>query len=136
MKGLEAENQLCKMQAEIAARLGLETCCTCSRSTPETDTREVPNEVIEEMWRRLTHPCWSAENHPVSMELMTQCSLKDIHEITDEEWAEALKQAAEKDSNDLQRLEEGPAQQRDRTLMSKETFDMLVQPWAVPDEEK
>ncbi len=48
----EASRQLCKMQDEVAGRMGLETQCVCDHAVREPG--EVPDAVIEEMWRRLT----------------------------------------------------------------------------------
>lgn len=93
MRWVEAREQLCKMQAEIAARLGLETECVCVCTSSDN---VVPDQVIEEMWRRLTHPCWVL----------------------------------------VETFNAQPAQQRDHMLMAKETFDMLVQTWIAPNEEK
>lgn len=81
MHGLEAEKELCEMQSEIANRLGLKTSCTCSRSTEETDTREVPDEVIKEMWRRLTHSCWRTEGKGLTIrETMNMLGVKEAVE--------------------------------------------------------
>ena len=115
MRWVEAREQLCKMQAEIAAHLGLETECVCVCTSSDN---VVPDQVIEEMWRRLTHPRWSAgsiaaemieqtmrwpsfaEKGLPPMGVMEQCSVKDIREIADEEWEAALKQAEDTSGTD------------------------------------
>lgn len=48
MKGFEAERQLCKMQGEVADRLGVKTICLCEVDSNEEG--EVPDEVISELW--------------------------------------------------------------------------------------
>ena len=54
MKKEDALRQLCKMQGEIAGRLELETLCVCDDPKGLPKTGDVPDKVIEEMWRRLT----------------------------------------------------------------------------------
>lgn len=44
----EAERQLCKMQGEVADRLGVKTICLCEVDSNEEG--EVPDEVISELW--------------------------------------------------------------------------------------
>jgi len=48
MNRQEASRQLCKMQGEVADRLGLETQCVCDHAVHEPG--EVPDEVISELW--------------------------------------------------------------------------------------
>jgi hypothetical protein len=48
MDRYEANRQFCKMQGEIADRLGLKTICTCGDTAEYSG--EVPDEVIDEMW--------------------------------------------------------------------------------------
>lgn len=55
----EALNQFCKMQGEIADRLGLDSICTCNNEKGKPKEGIVPDEIIEEMWRRLTHKYWA-----------------------------------------------------------------------------
>lgn len=45
-----AKRQLCKMQGEIAGRLGLKTRCVCDDPHGATENSEVPDEVIAELW--------------------------------------------------------------------------------------
>lgn len=62
MRNKEAREQLCKMVGEIAERMGVSLeriGCTCGRF-PELE-RDIADEVIEEMWRRLTHPRFKTE---------------------------------------------------------------------------
>lgn len=62
MKNEEAQNQLCKMVEEIASRMHIDherIGCTCG--TSKFYGRDVADEVIEEMWRRLTDPRWAEE---------------------------------------------------------------------------
>lgn len=47
----EARRQLCKMQGEIADTLELPTACVCDHEINRPD--EVPEEVIDRMWRIL-----------------------------------------------------------------------------------
>ena len=61
MDNLSARIELCKMVNEISARLGIENsewACTCGTGGHGHD-RPVPDRAIAEMWRRLTHRCWS-----------------------------------------------------------------------------
>lgn len=70
MKNRDARRQLCKMVGEIAGRLRLPvdtSACTCGQDTGGGD---VSDAVIEEMWRRLTHPDWGKiEGHQPHIEL-------------------------------------------------------------------
>lgn len=69
MNNQDARKELCKMVNDMAGRLGIPEAgwaCTCGTGLSGTNN-DVDDKVIAEMWRRLTHPCWSAENHPVSM---------------------------------------------------------------------
>jgi len=50
----EANQQFCKMQGEVASQLGLKTICSCGDTLCMVG--EIPDEVIAEMWRRLTDP--------------------------------------------------------------------------------
>lgn len=91
--------QLCKMQSEIAGRLGLETICTCGDKAEMVG--EVPDVVIEEMWRRLTDPLWSNEKgrrclmchrptqHPFwsrgDTELCKRCGKLVLSQLSDEQ---------------------------------------------------
>lgn len=51
MKESEAIRQLCKMQGEVADRLGIETRCLCddAKGNPG-NLMMVPDEVIDELW--------------------------------------------------------------------------------------
>lgn len=49
MERHEANNQLCKMQGEVADHLELKTICTCGETAEMVG--EVPDEVISELWR-------------------------------------------------------------------------------------
>lgn len=51
MEKSEALNQLCKMQGEIAERLGLDTQCICEEPQGKPKGGGVPDEVISELWR-------------------------------------------------------------------------------------
>ena len=48
MEPYEANKQFCKMQGEIADRLGLKTICSCGDTMEMVG--EIPDEVIAEMW--------------------------------------------------------------------------------------
>ena len=61
MEKSEALNQLCKMQGEIADRLGLDSICMCDEPQGMPKSGDVPDKVIEEMWRRLTDQRWARE---------------------------------------------------------------------------
>ena len=59
MKKVEVIENLCKMQGDVAGHLGLNTVCVCRAGEGIVgDNEEVPEEVITEMWRRLTHDYW------------------------------------------------------------------------------
>lgn len=67
MKKADARSQLCKMQSEVAQRLGLRTTCICGAALGEG---EVPDEVVEELWRLVTNnnPKTTSDGH-VSWEM-------------------------------------------------------------------
>ena len=50
MEESDAKRQLCKMQGEIASRLGLKTRCVCDDAHGATENSEVPDEIIQELW--------------------------------------------------------------------------------------
>lgn len=78
MRHDEVRNQLCKMTAEIGRRLGFDDDqlhCLCEAAEHEDKyTGEIPDAIIEEMWRRLTHGCWKATSAqpPLAQECFDQ----------------------------------------------------------------
>lgn len=76
MKKIEALEQLCKMQGEIAGCLGIETVCVCHDGAHKSALDSVPDKVIEEMWRRLTDSRWVEEERCASTRATTlpRCS--------------------------------------------------------------
>lgn len=52
----QARNQLCKMMGEVAGGLGVarKTQCVCTGLRRVTTVDDVPDEVIEELWRRVS----------------------------------------------------------------------------------
>jgi hypothetical protein len=79
MDKYEAEKQLCKMQGEIAGRLGLETVCTCDEDIVMYG--DVPDEVIEEMWTRLTAPFGERGRHMAGLSPWDDQKLKEAQEV-------------------------------------------------------
>lgn len=81
----EASRQLCKMQGEVAGRMGLETQCVCDHAVREPG--EVPDAVIEEMWRRLTHPFRNRGDR----DLCKKCSKLILDRLGDEDLIEVVR---------------------------------------------
>lgn len=54
MKREDALRQLCKMQDEVAHRIGAKTQCVCSTKSKKDVEEWVPDEVIAWLWDRIT----------------------------------------------------------------------------------
>mgnify|MGYP001130195034 CR=1 FL=1 len=50
MRESEAKRQLCKIQGEVADRLGVKSRCVCDDAHGFTENAEVPDEIISELW--------------------------------------------------------------------------------------
>lgn len=50
MNKADAMRQLCKMQGEVASKLGLRPSCVCGDPRGATSPQEVPAEVIRRLW--------------------------------------------------------------------------------------
>lgn len=95
MEKSEAKNQLCKMQGVIAERLGLDTICLCDEPQGKPKEGEVPDKVIEEMWRRISLNMTNEEEATHRSEVLEDiynCAIagSKIDEMSDEQLAQII----------------------------------------------
>lgn len=95
MEKSEAKNQLCKMQGVIAERLGLDSICLCDEPQGKPKEGEVPDKVIEEMWRRISLNMTNEEEATHKSEVLEDifnCAMAapKIDAMSDEELAHVI----------------------------------------------